>query len=33
VRFDMIAVMVGMILYVIFLLGFHPYVLNLPVTG
>lgn len=33
VRSDMIAVMVGMILYVIFLLGFHPYVLNLPVTG
>jgi len=32
-RSDMIAVLVGMILYVIFLLGFHPYVLNLPVTG
>jgi uncharacterized membrane protein len=32
-RSDIIAVIVGMILYVIFLFGFHPYVLNLPVAG
>lgn len=32
-RSDVIAVIVGMVLYVIFLFGFHPYVLNLPVTG
>jgi uncharacterized membrane protein len=33
VRSDIIAVIVGMVLYVIFLFGFHPYVLNLPVAG
>lgn len=32
-RSDVIAVIVGMVLYVVFLLGFHPYVLNVPVTG
>ncbi len=32
-RSDVIAAMVGMVLYVIFLFGFHPYVLNLPVAG
>jgi uncharacterized membrane protein len=32
-RSDIISVTVGMVLYVIFLLGFHPYVLNLPVAG
>ena len=32
VRSDIIAVIVGMVLYVVFLFGFHPYVLNLPVT-
>ena len=32
-RSDMIAVIAGMVLYVIFLFGFHPYVLNLPVAG
>ncbi len=32
-RSDVIAVIAGMVLYVIFLFGFHPYVLNLPVTG
>ncbi|MGH6854125.1 MAG: NnrU family protein [Aestuariivirga sp.] len=32
-RSDIIAVIVGMVLYVIFLFGFHPYVLNLPVVG
>jgi hypothetical protein len=26
-------VIVGMVLYVIFLFGFHPYVLNIPVAG
>ena len=30
---DVIAVIVGMVLYVIFLFGFHPYVLNVPVIG
>ena len=33
VRSDVIAVIVGMVLYVIFLFGFHPYVLNVPVIG
>jgi uncharacterized membrane protein len=33
VRSDIIAVIVGMVLYVIFLFGFHPYVLNVPVAG
>ena len=32
-RSDIVAVIAGMVLYVIFLFGFHPYVLNLPVTG
>ncbi len=30
-RSDVIAVIVGMVLYVVFLFGFHPYFLNLPV--
>lgn len=33
VRSDIIAVVVGVILYAIFLFGFHPYVLNVPVAG
>lgn len=33
IRSDAIAVIVGMALYVVFLFGFHPYVLNLPVAG
>lgn len=32
-RSDVIAVLVGMILYVIFLFGFHPYVLGITVAG
>ena len=32
-RSDVVAVIVGMVLYVIFLFGFHPYVLNVPVVG
>ncbi|MGH6820109.1 MAG: NnrU family protein, partial [Methylocella sp.] len=32
-RSDVIAAIGGMIVYVIFLFGFHPYVLNLPVAG
>jgi len=32
-RSDIVAVIAGMVLYVIFLFGFHPYVLNLPVAG
>jgi uncharacterized membrane protein len=32
-RSDIIAVIVGMVLYVIFLFGFHPYVLKIPVAG
>ena len=32
-RSDIIAVIVGMVLYAIFLFGFHPYVLNVPVAG
>ncbi len=32
-RSDVIAVIVGVVLFVIFLFGFHPYVLNLPVAG
>lgn len=31
-RSDVIAVVFGMVLYVIFLFGFHPYILNLPVV-
>ena len=30
-RSDVIAVIAGMVLYVVFLFGFHPYVLNLPI--
>ena len=33
VRSDILAVIIGMVLYVIFLFGFHPYVLNVPVAG
>ncbi|MFN4143319.1 NnrU family protein [Aestuariivirga sp.] len=33
VRSDIVAVIIGMVLYVIFLFGFHPYVLNVPVAG
>lgn len=33
VRSDILAVVIGMVLYVIFLFGFHPYVLNVPVAG
>jgi uncharacterized membrane protein len=32
-RSDIIAVAVGIVLYLVFLLGFHPYVLNVPVAG
>ena len=32
-RSDLLAVIIGSVLYVIFLLGFHPYVLNVPVAG
>lgn len=31
-RSDIVAVVVGIVLYLIFLFGFHPYVLNLPVV-
>lgn len=31
IRSDIIAVVVGLVLYAIFLFGFHPYVLNIPV--
>jgi len=31
-RSDIIAVVVGVILYLIFLFGFHPYVLNTPIV-
>lgn len=31
-RSDVIAVIVGMVIYAVFLFGFHPYVLNLPVV-
>lgn len=30
-RSDIIAVIVGVVLYLVFLFGFHPYVLNLPI--
>ena len=30
---DIVAVAVGVVLYLVFLFGFHPYVLNLPVAG
>ena len=32
IRSDIVAVIVGLVLYLIFLFGFHPYVLNLPVV-
>lgn len=32
-RSDIIAVAVGIVLYLVFLYGFHPYVLNVPVAG
>ena len=32
VRSDIIAVVVGIVLYLVFLFGFHPYVLGLPVV-
>jgi uncharacterized membrane protein len=31
-RSDAIAVIVGVALYLVFLFGFHPYILNMPVT-
>lgn len=31
-RSDIMAVIVGVVLYAIFLFGFHPYVLNLPIV-
>lgn len=31
-RSDVIAVVVGIVLYAVFLFGFHPYVLNVPVV-
>jgi len=31
-RSDIVAVAVGVVLYAVFLFGFHPYVLNLPVV-
>jgi uncharacterized membrane protein len=30
---DVRGIVVGMILYVVFMFGFHPYVLNIPVAG
>jgi uncharacterized membrane protein len=33
VRSDIVAVVVGTVLFLIFLLGFHPYVLGVPVVG
>jgi hypothetical protein len=30
---DLIAVVAGVILFLVFAYGFHPYVLNLPVLG
>lgn len=32
-RSDVVAVIVGMVLYVFFLFVFHPYILNVPVAG
>ena len=32
VRSDIVAVVVGIVLYAVFLFGFHPYVLNVPVV-
>jgi uncharacterized membrane protein len=33
VRSDIIAVVVGLVLYCLFLFGFHPYILGVPVVG
>ena len=33
IRSDVIAVVAGVVLYLVFAFGFHPYVLNVPVTG
>jgi hypothetical protein len=32
-RSDIVAVATGIVLYLIFLFGFHPYVLGVPVVG
>lgn len=32
-RSDVIAVVVGLVLYAVFLFGFHPYILGVPVAG
>jgi uncharacterized membrane protein len=33
IRSDIVAIIVGVVLYLVFLFGFHPYVLNVPVAG
>ncbi len=33
VKHDIRAVVVGVVLYAVFMFGFHPYVLNVPITG
>lgn len=33
IRSDIVAVVVGVVLYLIFAFGFHPYILNVPVMG
>jgi uncharacterized membrane protein len=33
VKSDIRAVVIGMVLYVVFLFGFHPYILSVPVVG
>lgn len=33
VRSDIVAVVAGVVLYLVFAFGFHPYVLNIPVMG
>jgi uncharacterized membrane protein len=33
IRSDIVAVVIGLVLYAVFLLGFHPYVLGVPVVG
>ena len=33
VRSDVLAVVIGLVLYLVFLFGFHPYVLGVPVLG
>ena len=32
IRSDIIAIVVGVILYLVFLLGFHPYILGKPIV-